>query len=163
MFEKRGSIEAGEGWWRFMQVHAQSDRFAAAKNDQGKFNHLGGAIMSEIKRVATPYSYSSAVVAGDYVFLGLHRGFGEKFSDQFASAFEFLEETLAKLDIPLENIVKVNVWLKDVNDLPEMERLFKDYFEEGEFPARMTSTTAFIDADCLLMIDGIAYAKKQHG
>jgi|UPI0003A596F1 hypothetical protein len=32
------------------------------------------------------------------------------------------------------------------------------YFEPNQFPARMTTTTTeFIDADCLLMIDGIAY------
>jgi len=31
------------------------------------------------------------------------------------------------------------------------------YFEPNQFPARMTTTTEFIDADCLLMIDGIAY------
>jgi 2-iminobutanoate/2-iminopropanoate deaminase len=38
-----------------------------------------------------------------------------------------------------------------------MERRFADYFEEGEYPARMTSTTEFIDDDCMMMIDGIAY------
>ena len=30
--------------------------------------------MIDPKRVSTPYSYSSAVAAGDYIFLGLHRG-----------------------------------------------------------------------------------------
>jgi 2-iminobutanoate/2-iminopropanoate deaminase len=116
--------------------------------------------MSEIKRISTPYSYSSAVVAGDYAFIGLHRGFGDSFSDQLKSAFEFLKETLAELGLPLENLVKVNVWLKDINDLPEMEKFFNHYFDEDKFPSRMTSTTEFIDADCLFMIDGIAYMKK---
>jgi len=39
------------------------------------------------------------------------------------------------------NLVKVNVWLKDINNLP----------------ARMTSTTEFIDSECLIMIKGTAY------
>ena len=95
--------------------------------------------MTEIKRITTPFSYSSAVVAGDYAFIGLHRGFGDHFSDQVESAFENLKETLASLDIPLENIVKISVWLKDINDLPDMEKLFNNYFDEGKFPARMTS------------------------
>ena len=115
--------------------------------------------MSGIKRIPTPYSYSSAVVAGDYAFIGLHRGFGDRFADQVESAFGFLKETMAEIGIPFENIVKVSVWLKDVNDLPEMEKLFNNYFDEGKFPARMTSTTEFIDADCLFMIDGIASMK----
>ena len=114
--------------------------------------------MSSLKRIPTPHSYSTAVVAGEYVFLGLHRGFGETFAAQFAGALAALQETLARLDLTLASLAKVNVWLKHIEDLPEMERLFRDYFAEGEFPARMTATTAFIDADCLLMIDGIAYA-----
>ncbi|MEJ2013474.1 MAG: hypothetical protein P8X64_14780 [Anaerolineales bacterium] len=50
----------------------------------------------------------------------------------------------------------MNVWLKEIGDLPLMEERFNDYFERGQFPARMTSTTEFIDDDCLLMIEGIA-------
>jgi 2-iminobutanoate/2-iminopropanoate deaminase len=116
--------------------------------------------MSGIKRIPTPYSYSSAVVAGDYVFVGLHRGFGDSFSDQFESTIGHVKETLGGLGLTLENLVKVSVWLKNIDDLPEMERLFNNHFEKDEFPARMTSTTEFIDADCLLMIDGVAYAKS---
>jgi 2-iminobutanoate/2-iminopropanoate deaminase len=116
--------------------------------------------MSKIKRLPTPYSYSSAVVAGDYVFLGLHRGFGSTFSEQFDSTFTSLKETLEKLGLASENLVKVNVWLKNIKDLPDMEKYFTRYFTKDEFPARMTSTTEFIDTDCLLMIEGIAYARK---
>lgn len=113
--------------------------------------------MAHVTRVTTPYSYSTAVAAGDFVFLGLHRGFGETFPEQLRGTFEYLQETLAELDLSLQHIVKVNVWLKHVEDLPTMEQLFEEYFEEGAYPARMTSTTQFIDADCLLMIDGVAY------
>lgn len=38
-----------------------------------------------------------------------------------------------------------------------MEKRFNNYFEKDKFPARMTSTTEFINDDCLLMIDRIAY------
>jgi 2-iminobutanoate/2-iminopropanoate deaminase len=113
--------------------------------------------MSTIKRIPTPYSYSSAVVAGDDVFLGLHRGFGASFAEQHENVFEHLQQTLAELGLTLANLVKVNVWLKDIEDLPEMEQLFRNHFERDQFPARMTSTTEFIDEDCLLMIDGVAY------
>jgi 2-iminobutanoate/2-iminopropanoate deaminase len=113
--------------------------------------------MSEIKRMPTPWSYSQAVEAGEFVFLGIHRGSGDTFEEQFHGTFAFLKDTMAKLDLSLENIVKVNVWLKDIHDLPKMEKLFYEVFDEGKFPARMTSTTEFIDADCLMMIDGIAY------
>jgi 2-iminobutanoate/2-iminopropanoate deaminase len=89
----------------------------------------------------------------------LHRGFGDGFSVQLESVFKHIKETLGQLGLALENLVKVNVWLKDIKDLPQMEKLFNEHFEKDRFPARMTATTEFIDADCLLMIDGIAYTK----
>jgi 2-iminobutanoate/2-iminopropanoate deaminase len=46
--------------------------------------------MPNIKRIPTPHSYSSAVVAGDQIYLALHRGFGDQFSDQFNSTMEVL-------------------------------------------------------------------------
>jgi 2-iminobutanoate/2-iminopropanoate deaminase len=115
--------------------------------------------MSDIKRIPTPYSYSLAVEAGDYVFLGLHRGSGDTFTEQLDHTLEYMQETLGKLGLSLEHLVKVSVWLKNIQDLPDMEKRFTAYFEEGHFPARMTSTTQFIDDDCLVMIEGIAYKK----
>jgi len=113
--------------------------------------------MANIKRISTPYSYSAAVAAGDFVFLGLHRGFGDSFSEQLNGIFEHLQSTLEEFGLALEHLVKVNVWLKDIQDLPAMEKAFEKYFDNGKFPARMTATTEFIDADCLVMIDGVAY------
>jgi 2-iminobutanoate/2-iminopropanoate deaminase len=116
--------------------------------------------MTETERISTPYSYSSAVAAGDFIFLGLHRGSGDDFATQFDDTFKYVEKTLAEFSLTLAHLVKVNVWLKHIEDLPEMEKRFCDYFEEDRFPARMTSTTEFIDDDCLLMIDGIAHRKN---
>ncbi len=94
--------------------------------------------MSAIKRIPTPHSYSSAVGAGEYVFLGLHRGFGASFAEQHEDVFEHLQKTLAEFGLTLADLVQVNVWLRNIEDLPEMERLFRNHFEENHFPARMT-------------------------
>ena len=110
-------------------------------------------------RVTTPYSYSSAVAAGDYIFLGLHRGSGDDFLSQLDGTFDGLRSTLAEFGLSLTDLVKVNVWLKHIEDLPVMEQRFTAYFEKDHFPARMTATTQFIDGDCLLMIDGVAFRK----
>lgn len=111
-------------------------------------------------RISTPFSYSAAVVAGDCVYLGLHRGRGDTFAEQFDSTFERLDKTLAACGLPLASLAKVNVWLRHIEDLPEMEKRFGKYFAEDTFPARMTATTEFIDADCLLMIDGVAFRES---
>ncbi len=112
------------------------------------------------KIVTTPHSYSAAVEAGDLIFLGLHRGCGDDFATQLRNTMNGLEQTLAKLDRPLGSVVKVTVWLKRIADLNEMERIFRDYFDDGRYPARMTATTDFWDEDCLVMIEGIATAKE---
>jgi len=112
-------------------------------------------------RVTTPHSYSSAVAAGDIIFLGLHRGAGDDFRAQLDNTFNHLAKTLAEFDLALENLVKVHVWLKHIENLPEMEERFRDFFRIDKYPARMTSTTEFIDVDCLLMIDGIAFRGDQ--
>ena len=117
--------------------------------------------MAAIKRISTPYSYSAAVAAGDYVFLGLHRSFGDDFTTQFDDTFSNLKKTLAEFDLKLAHLVKVNVWLKHIEDVRVYEQLFRNYFEKDKFPVRMGSTTEFIDDDCLLMIDGIAYRESE--
>jgi len=117
--------------------------------------------MTKVKRITSDFSFSYAVGAGDYVFLGHHRGFGKDFTTQFDGTFEFLKKTLGEFDLTLADLVKVNVHLKDIKDLPEMEKRFNNYFENGKFPARMTTTTKFVDDDCLLMIDGVAYRKSK--
>ena len=116
--------------------------------------------MPGIKRISTPYSYSSAVQAGDFVFIALHRGFGDNFAAQLRDTLQHLRGTLDQFELPLAKVVKINVWLKNIKDLPEMEKIVGEYFAEGGFPARMTATTEFIDEDCLLMIDGVAYLKR---
>ncbi|HCX84092.1 MAG TPA: RidA family protein [Micrococcales bacterium] len=117
--------------------------------------------MTDITRTATPFSYSAAVAAGDLVFLGLHRGFGDDLVAQLDGAIEGVTATLSGYGVPLTSLVKVNVWLRDIADLPAMEHRFERYFPGGEYPARMTATTQFFDADCLVMVEGIAYRGPQ--
>jgi 2-iminobutanoate/2-iminopropanoate deaminase len=113
--------------------------------------------MTELKRIPTPWSYSLAVAAGDFVFLGMHRGFGDDFTTQFHDIFKHLKKTLAEFDLTLAHLVKVNVWLKNIEDIRIYEKLFRDYFEKDKYPARMGASTEFVDDDCLVMIEGIAY------
>jgi len=97
------------------------------------------------------------VIAGDTVYLGLHRGFGDSFAAQLASAIESVSETLSRCELPLARLVSIRVWLRDIKDLPAMEKAFPAYFAPDHYPARMTAVTEFHDADCLVMLEGIAY------
>jgi 2-iminobutanoate/2-iminopropanoate deaminase len=116
-------------------------------------------MMSGIKHLPTPFSYSQAVAAGDYIFLAMHRGFGPDFETQFNDAFARLKKTLGEFGLTLADLVSVEVRIKNIQDVRVYEKLFRNYFEIDKYPARMSGTTEFIDDDCLFMIGGIAYRK----
>jgi 2-iminobutanoate/2-iminopropanoate deaminase len=113
--------------------------------------------MAQLQYSSTPFSYSAAVAAGDFIFLGLHTGPGEDFVTQLDDCLKNITRTLKEFDVPLSNLVKIQVWLKNIEDLPVMEERIKAHFEEGKYPARMTATTEFINENCLVMIEGVAY------
>ncbi len=106
---------------------------------------IGGTVSSALHRfeqTGEPFSGpTDPHSAGDFIFLGLHRGGGDDFTTQFDNTFKSIEKTLSEFHLTLTNLVKVNVWLKHINGLPEMEKRFFNFFQEYRFPARMTSTT----------------------
>ncbi|WP_246451900.1 RidA family protein [Alkalicella caledoniensis] len=104
---------------------------------------------------------SSCVVAGDYIFLAHHSG-GNDRNDivyQMEATFNDLRETLESVGATLENMVQINLYLKNIEDFRKARDVFYKYFENG-FPARMTTTTDFVTSTCLCMMDGIAYRKQ---
>jgi len=66
---------------------------------------------------------------------------------------------LESVDANLDDLVQINLYLKDINDFNDARDVFDKYFKNG-FPARMTTTTDFISPGCLCMLDGVAYKKQ---
>ena len=102
----------------------------------------------------------ACVVAGDFIFLAHHAG-GFESNDivyQMNICFEKMERTLKSAGASLEDMVQINLYLRHIEDFRPARDVFFKYFKNG-FPARMASTTDFVDAACLCMLDGIAYKK----
>jgi 2-iminobutanoate/2-iminopropanoate deaminase len=55
----------------------------------------------------------------------------------------------------LDDMVQVNLYLKNIADFRKAADVFSEYFKNGA-PARMT-TTEFVGDGCLCQMDGIAY------
>ena len=102
---------------------------------------------------------SSCVVAGDFIFLAHHAGEFEKndIKHQITATFERVKKTLESAGASLDDMVQINLYLKNLDDFDDAREVFYNYFTQGNFPARMTSQTEFLDSDCLFMIDGVAY------
>jgi 2-iminobutanoate/2-iminopropanoate deaminase len=104
----------------------------------------------------------ASVVAGDFIFLAHHAG-GHEINDivhQMNVCFNRLINTLESVEASLDDMVQINLYLKDINDFRKARDVFYKYFKNG-FPVRMATTTDFVSPKCRCMIDGIAYKKRR--
>lgn len=108
-------------------------------------------------------SCPACVIAGDYIYLAHHAGGFDKrdIRHQMRTVFESAKRTLAAAGATLSDMVQIHLYLKDLSDFDGAREIFHEYFDEGSSPARMTSTSKFLDEECLCMIDGIAYKRKE--
>ena len=122
--------------------------------------------MSEIIRheVSEEMAYSGFVEAGDFIFLSFCVGnVGQSVEKQIEGALDDMSTRLARVNLTLDSVVKVDIMLRDVWDIPVMEEVFRRRFK-GNYPARKTISTEFAHRGgpngLKVQIDGIAYKHK---
>ncbi len=104
---------------------------------------------------------SACVIAGDYIFLAHHTG-GHASTNivyQMEASFNSLKKTLESVEASLDDMVQINLYLKNIEDFRAARDVFYKFFKHG-FPARMTTTTDFVNPGCLCMLDGTAYKRR---
>ncbi len=95
------------------------------------------------KDVNEENAYSGYVEAGDFIFLSFCVGnVGKSVERQIEGALDNMAERLKIAGLTLDSVVKLDVLLRDVWDIPIMERVFKKRFN-GNYPARKTISTDF--------------------
>lgn len=119
--------------------------------------------MPEIIRndVNEDFAYSGWVQAGDFIFLSFCVGnVGGTVEEQVEGALDNMAERLCQAGLTLDSVVKVDVLLRDVWNIPVMEKVFKRRFS-GRYPARKTISTEFAHVGGIdglqVQIDAIAY------
>jgi enamine deaminase RidA (YjgF/YER057c/UK114 family) len=84
--------------------------------------------MSEIMRyeVNEEWAYSGIVEAGDFISLPFCEGnVGQSNETQVNGALDDMCRRLDIVDLSLESVVKVDVMMKDLCNIPIMEKVFK--------------------------------------
>ena len=109
-------------------------------------------------------AYSGLVEAGDLVFLSFCVGnVGDSVERQVEGALDDMGARLGQIGLGLDSVIKVDVMLRDVWDIPAMEAVFKRRFK-GDYPARKTISTEFAHKGgqngLKVQIDGIAYRQS---
>jgi 2-iminobutanoate/2-iminopropanoate deaminase len=105
---------------------------------------------------------SAYTAAGDFIFLAHHSGGHERddIAYQMVQSFESLKRTLHDAGARLGDLVQINLYLRHMEHFSAARDIFRTYFDNEAFPARMTTTSKFVNPACLCMLDGIAYKPR---
>lgn len=82
------------------------------------------------------------------------------FREAANQVFNNIEAILAAAKVTFSDVVRVEVFLKDMNDFAELNEIYKQHFTEQPFPTRQTIQTK-LPLDALLEISCIALHQAQ--
>ena len=110
------------------------------------------------------FTFSSCVKAGDFIFTAHHAGFLDEDGNviegieaQTERCLTNLGNTLKAAGASFDDVVKTTVLLRNSEDFKMMREVYRRYFSKG-FPARTGIVgTDFLDSECLIQIDAVAY------
>ena len=107
--------------------------------------------------------YSQAVVAGQLVFLSAtgpidpsnNKKIGGDIKRQTLQTLNNVRNLLDDAKIPIDNVVKVTVYLSNIDDYEPMNEVYRDFFS-GSKPARTCVQVAALPGGDLIAVDVIA-------
>lgn len=109
--------------------------------------------------------YSQAICAGPYIFISGQIAIdpasgkltGETTEEQTKQVLKNIEAILAAKGLTLENVVKTEVFLKDLKDFSTMNSIYAEKFAYAIKPARATVQISKLPLDALVEISCIAF------
>ena len=121
--------------------------------------------IEEVK-VKTPKagSYSQAIKAGNFIFISgqVPSQDAKSIKEQTLSALKKIKDILEAAGSKVSKLVKVSVFLKNIDDFKEMNEMYKDFFNQNgvmdKYPARSTVEATSPLKEFLIEIDAIALA-----
>lgn len=115
---------------------------------------------SKIHQPRVPLSH--AVKIGNVVWVSGTTPFGPKremaadFAGQMHAVMNSIIEILKEAGSDLTRVAKVNVILTRISDFTEMNSIYRQYFKEGNYPARTTIEAPLAADGMLLEIECVA-------
>ena len=111
--------------------------------------------------------YSQAVQAGGMVFVcgqlpiapATGAFAGDDVKCQTRQSLTNIKNILASEGIGMDQVIRVGVFLKDMNTFGDMNEVYGEFFE-GDYPARAAVEVARLPKDALVEIEAVAVAEK---
>jgi 2-iminobutanoate/2-iminopropanoate deaminase len=109
--------------------------------------------------------YSQAIKAGSYTFVSgqiaidptTGKLIGETIEEQTRQLLKNIEAILAADGLTLENVIKTEVYLKDLKDFPVMNEIYAEKFAYAIKPARATIQVSKLPMDAMIEISCVAF------
>ncbi len=111
--------------------------------------------------------YSQAVQAGNMVFVSGQLPIdpatgafaGDDIQSQTRQSLTNIKNILASEGIDMSQVLRVGVFLKDMNMFGDMNTVYGEFFQ-GEYPARAAVEVARLPKDALVEIEAVAWVEK---
>jgi 2-iminobutanoate/2-iminopropanoate deaminase len=134
-----------------------------AVNCAEKTKKIEREVISSPNAPAAIGPYSQAIRVGDMLYLSGQLGIDPKtgkyakegFEAQARQALENQKAVLTAAGFSLSNVVQCQVFVKDLNNYPKFNAIYKEYFKK-DFPARAVLEVSRIPADGLVEIMMVA-------
>jgi len=112
--------------------------------------------------------YSQAIKTGNFIYTSGQIGLspvtntlaGDDIVSQTRQALDNLKAVLTEAGSDMAHVVKVTVYLKDLNDYGKVNDIYKDYFPEIK-PARSAVQVARLPKDALVEIECVAVIRDK--
>jgi len=109
--------------------------------------------------------YSQAICAGQYIFVSgqvpidpaVGKIVAQTIEEQTKQVLKNIEAILAAKNLTLENVVKTEVFLKDLKDFAAMNAIYAEKFSYENKPARATVQISKLPLDALVEISCTAF------
>lgn len=108
--------------------------------------------------------YNQAIMSGNMLYtsgqipLNMDSGKVEQKDIKAATrmVMNYLSEILKEAQLSFENVIKVSIFIKDMNDFQLINEVYASYFDEATAPARETVEVARLPKDAPIEISLIA-------
>ena len=107
--------------------------------------------------------YSQGVLAGGFLYVSGQLPLnpatgafaGDDITSQARQSLENVKAVVCAAGMTLENVVKVNVYMKDMADFADLNAVYAEYFS-SDCPARAAVEVARLPKDALVEIEAVA-------
>jgi 2-iminobutanoate/2-iminopropanoate deaminase len=114
-------------------------------------------VAKQVLPIANAVSVGNLVYVSGTVGFRKDRSFAkDDFREQARQALENVKMVLEDAGSSLDLVVKVNVVINSTGNFPAFNEVYRQYFKEGNYPARATTVAGLVNPELLVEVECVA-------